>query len=722
MLSGDKQMSLMAAARLAQLGHEDGRAFLRERIRQPGSEQLVAARFLAAPDAPEVAELFRQVLRDQRAGASARVLASEGLGSCGQLLDARLLGGQLKAHQEASVAVSAASSIVVLAKSEPGRLSEQSLAWARSALSDGEWTVRESAVAVIGEMITPDAVPLLTTLLKDHHPAVRRSAVRALGRRREESALPALQIGLQDADGSVREESLRALLQLSQHLPSTGDIGQTLKDKAGSWVQSLIAKGSESEQTLARALLLRLGDASQVAKLHELSRSADATVRRLVIEQLARDLELLADMLKDPVFAVRFAAAKQLAEANDRRGIAVLKESVERKGPESYSAIALLRKMGETLLVPDGLVEELGSGTVADRLSVLNAMSAQAGESMVLLLRRMARDLDPQVRRRTAEVAAELPVAASGHPGIPILRLLATDSDSSVRARAVSLLSPLLTTTKPPAPPPALPPASLESPPNLPADKAQVSLPAKTAVGGSSAPDKPVDEPVKNVPADNPVPEQATGSGTLIVEAASIVQFQLDHGRWQTPSKRGLVLAAGRHELVSLSGTQQITIEDGKTVTIKITESQVEKLINSGLEAHEKKDLRKAQKLFEKANSLCNRERKYPQPCNELLIDINYHLGQIHEAVERFPEAVSSYQKVVQGSSRTHEEQKNAAQEAMKRLLPNLGQVVIPKTVKNHCQEVTLFMIPGTHMIDIDGNQQTVKVRARETVKLGSCE
>jgi hypothetical protein len=58
----------------------------------------------------------------------------------------------------------------------------------------------------------------------------------------------------------------------------------------------------------------------------------------------------------------------------------------------------------------------------------------------------------------------------------------------------------------------------------------------------------------------------------------------------------------------------------------------------------------------------------------------------------------------------------------MTRLLPNLGQVVIPKTVKKRCQEVTLYMLPGTHMIDIDGNQQTVKVRVRETVKLGSCE
>lgn len=730
MLAGDRQMALLAAARLAQLGHEEGRAFLREQIRQPGADQLVAARFLAAPDAPEVAELFRQVLRDPGAGTTARVLASEGLGSCGQLLDARLLGKQLKAKSdnEAQVAVSAASSIVLLAHSDPGRLSEQSLAWARGALNDGEWTVRESAVAVLGELPTPEAVPLLTTLLSDRHPAVRRSAAHALGRRREESALPALRIGLQDADTTVRQESLRSLLLLSRPLSSSDQLRQVLKDSASGWVESVIAKGSESEQTLARALLLRLGDPSQLAKLRELSRSADSAVRRMVIEHLDRELELLAEMLKDPVFAVRFLAAKRLAESNDRRGIPVLKESIERKGPESYSAIALLGKLGEPLLVPEGLIAGLGSGTVAERLSVLDALSAQAGESILPLLRRMARDIEPQVRRRTAEVAADLPVGGSGHPGVPILRLLATDSDPAVRARAQGLLAPFLRAAAGQAEPPPVIAADAPGPTAETAraaalDKATTQASDKAAVS-PEPPRKSVEEPAKIVAAvpENPATDPAAGSGTLIVEASPIVQFQLDHGRWQTANKRGIVLTAGRHELASLSGTQQIDILENKTVTTKLSESQIEKLIVSGIEAHEKKDLRKAQKSLEKANSLCNRERKFPQPCAELLIDINFHLGQIHEASDRLPEAVTAYQKVVQGASRGHEDRKSAAQDALTRLLPNLGQVVIPKTVKKRCQEVTLYMLPGTHMIDIDGNQQTVKVRARETVKLGSCE
>jgi hypothetical protein len=85
---------------------------------------------------------------------------------------------------------------------------------------------------------------------------------------------------------------------------------------------------------------------------------------------------------------------------------------------------------------------------------------------------------------------------------------------------------------------------------------------------------------------------------------------------------------------------------------------------------------------------------------------------------------MNDYQQVVQlsGSSKGRQERRAAAQSAMAELLPSLGQVVIPKTVKKRCQEVTLYMLPGTHQIELDGQTQTVKVRAQETVRLGSCQ
>src|SRR5262249_594017 len=134
------------------------------------------------------------------------------------------------------------------------------------------------------------------------------------------------------------------------------------------------------------------------------------------------------------------------------------------------------------------------------------------------------------------------------------------------------------------------------------------------------------------------------GSGTLIIEAPAIVEFQLDHGRWQTAGKQPISVAAGPHELLSLSGMQTIELKDKQTLTVQVPESQIGKLSSSGFDAFEKKDLRKSQKLLEKANALCGRERKHVQPCNDLGVEINYHLGQIYETQEHPSDAMTAYQ------------------------------------------------------------------------------
>jgi tetratricopeptide (TPR) repeat protein len=221
-----------------------------------------------------------------------------------------------------------------------------------------------------------------------------------------------------------------------------------------------------------------------------------------------------------------------------------------------------------------------------------------------------------------------------------------------------------------------------------------------------------------------PAAPQEEVRGFLVVEAPPLVQFAIDHGHFQTASKQPIHLAVGPHQVVSLSGPQKIEIKENETLTVQVEESAVEKLVASGLEAAERKDYRKAQKALDKASGICSRERKYPQPCNELAIEAFYQLGVINQAQDKFSDAMNDYQQVVElsGSSKGRQERKTAAQRAMSELLPSLGQVVIPKKVKKRCQEVTLYMLPGTHQIDIDGESQTVKVRAQETIRLGSCQ
>ena len=720
--SASGEEALLAAARLAQQGHEEGRAFLRAQVQAAGREKLLAARFLAAPDEPQVGELFRQVLRDRQATPPSRLLASEGLGLCGQLLDVRLLFRQLGAEAGAALQLGSATSIVTLAASDPGALSEQSLKWARAALADGEWTVREAAVAVLVDSTAHDAGPMLSKLLSDAHPAVRASTARALGRRRDEGAVLALRTGLEDREMAVREASLRSLLQIEAAVPAEAAVRKTLQQGVGGWVKELVSAGGEVERSLARSLLLRLGDREQLPSLRELAQSGNAEVRRLLVDQLGSEIEFVAGLLRDAVFAVRFAAAQKLAAAGDRRAIPVLREALAQATPEALSALSGLRRLGETATLPEGLLGKLAVGPVAVRLSLLDALPALFQEEngqVMALLRRLARDVDAEVRRRTAEVAAALPQGPAGHPGLPILRLLSSDGDASVRARAATLQAGVLRTV-------------FQSPPER-AESPRPTPPAKPDSGGApidggspanppspSSPSSPTPEPAAN-------PEKlgvAQGSGFVLVEAGAGVQFQIDKGRWQSAAKKPIALSAGEHELTALSGTQTLQIKDGATLTVTVAESTIEKLVSAGLEAHEKKDLRKAQKLFEKASSLCNRERKHPQPCAELSLESQFHLGQIHEAADRPAEAVSAFQKVVQtgAAGKSGAGRRSEAQAAVARLLPSLGQVVIPKREGSRCQEVTLYMLPGNHLIEVEGARQTVKVRAGETARLGRCE
>lgn len=715
--------AMLAAARLAQQGLEEGRAFLRERVQQPGGEKLLAARFLAAPDEPQVSELFRQVLLDRRASPPSRLLASEGLGLSGQLLDVRLLAQHLGTDAGAQLQLHCATAIISLAQSDPGALSEQSLKWARSALSDGEWTVREAAVAVLADSNARDAGPLLSTLMADAHPAVRASTARALGRRRDEGAVLALRTGLGDRESTVREASLRSLLQIEGAVPEQAPARRAMSEGVGSWVKELVGAGSETEQSLARSLLLRLGDRRQLTSLRELAQSGNVEVRRLLVQQLGQEIEFVAGMLRDAVFAVRFAAAQRLAQSGDRRAIPVLREALTQSNADGVQAVVLLRRLGETAALPEGLLPQLLTGPVAARLSLLDALDGLARDEsaqVLLLLKRLARDVDVQVRMRTAEVAGLLPSGPTGHPGLPILRLLTGDGDAAVRARAATLLAGVLRASS----------ATGSEPQKTdPADgKPEAAATARPSGTGSSAPTDGPRDATSAVPSEVPANSDklgvAQGTGFAVVEAPALVQFQIDRGRWQSASKKPIPLSAGSHELVSLAGSQTLQITDGGTLTVTLAESTIEKLMSAGLEAHEKKDLRKAQKLFEKASSLCNRDRKHPQPCAELSLESQFHLGQIHEAADRPADAVTAFQRVVQSSAggKSGATRRGEAQAALGRLLPSLGQVVIPKKEGSRCQEVTLYMLPGNHLIDVEGARQAVKVRAGETVRLGRCD
>ena len=192
MAGGSAPMRLSAAAALGRVWDEPAREALRRAARASGPQQVQAARLLAALGDSGGYELLRAAVQDPKQAQATRVLAAEGLAACGRREAVAALWGALGPRSDPLLRVAAAEAVLVLAEDDPTGLAAQGLSWARAALGERQWTVREDAVAVLEDLDQEEAVALLGRALRDDRPEVRRSAARALGRRRAEAALQQL--------------------------------------------------------------------------------------------------------------------------------------------------------------------------------------------------------------------------------------------------------------------------------------------------------------------------------------------------------------------------------------------------------------------------------------------------------------------------------------------------------------------------------------------------
>jgi HEAT repeat protein len=496
---GRPEVQLSTAASLARLGDERGRTFLHEAARRAGKEQVLAARLVASQEGSGDLDLFRQIIGKEQASPAARVTAVEGLADAGQSIDARALLALLD-DQDLRLRQAAASGIMAIIGRDPAALSEQSLSWAEDALMDSDWTMRGSAVATLGDVPSNTVSLLKKVLATDSEPRVRRAAARALAARPERDALLALHDGLSDANADVRKETLRALARLGQRLRARGD-ASVLQD-VQVWLKPLLDSAEPSEQLLASGALYRLGDEMQRSRLSAGLSASEEVIRRLALEELERDADLLAPLLRDATPAVQLLAARKLAALGDRRAIPVLTAAAATPGIDGLSAYALLRKLGVTLPPPKDLDRLILAPDVKTRLSALDAAAALPLSDALTLLLTTAHDAAAEVRRRSGEIAAELPHGADNQPGgLPVLRILVSDSDAGVRMRAAALLARLLkpaadsaaTSTQSPHPPrpavvssrPSAPPVTETSPPDGGTTAPEVS---KTAEGPAEGP------------------------------------------------------------------------------------------------------------------------------------------------------------------------------------------------------------------------------------------
>ncbi|MFO0575229.1 MAG: protein kinase [Polyangia bacterium] len=132
-----------------------------------------------------------------------------------------------------------------------------------------------------------------------------------------------------------------------------------------------------------------------------------------------------------------------------------------------------------------------------------------------------------------------------------------------------------------------------------------------------------------------------------------------------------------------------------------------------------------AQRLLQSLRGRCARATSAPG-CAEHAGEIAVQLGRLHESSGHWAEALTEYSRALEslgpaGSSARQPAWRQEAEAAAVRLMPRLGRVVLRRTSGGRCEEVSMFLPPGEHVLAIDGESRTVQVRARETQRLGSC-
>lgn len=132
------------------------------------------------------------------------------------------------------------------------------------------------------------------------------------------------------------------------------------------------------------------------------------------------------------------AAAHRLAKQGHHDGADVLRTVAASGDKEGLIAYVTLRKLGEQVPPPPGLASLPTSGEVTTRLVLLDFARDLPSSDASRLVKIAVLDPMPVVRRRVAEVAAEMYRATHLTRYLRIVRSLRNDSDLLVRAQAAT--------------------------------------------------------------------------------------------------------------------------------------------------------------------------------------------------------------------------------------------------------------------------------------------
>lgn len=147
-------------------------------------------------------------------------------------------------------------------------------------------------------------------------------------------------------------------------------------------------------------------------------------------------------------------------------------------------------------------------------------------------------------------------------------------------------------------------------------------------------------------------------------------------------------------------------------------------LVARATDALRRNDALAAQRILHAVRARCGKSGS-ASGCAEHAAAVAVSLGRIHEAEGHWAEALSEYSRVLEGARGAGHAAaavwREEAEAGAVRLAPRLGRVIVTRARGGRCEEVTLFLPPGEHRMEIDGQNQLITIKARETQRLGRC-
>lgn len=524
----DRPPRLEVIARLQSLAQRE--PGMSEQIRlatlEPDSKQIVDLVLLDRDIDSARCERLAQTILDSGKRGPVRKMAAFGISRCGSSRIERLASLLSAPNTDPFLQVEVAGALLQIVGSES---SDQYIGLIAAYQDSSLLSDRVMAVRLIEALPEDEGDELLRKSLLDREAAVRRAAAEAISTRRLRTALDSLPLALEGADAVVHENGMRAFLDLLSklNLKDGARLNGSLKQKLARIIdsqpdQTELPERHRTLQLLARVLLLRDGDTAQLTPLRKVMAGSDEKQRRLLVEVMNAESEIVREALSDPSVRVRFCAARRRAESQMRDSITVLREMLLQEGEMQVIAYWKLRGLGVKAAVPARLSETLRTGffDVPIRRQVVQSLAVVDAAEAMPLLKRAAGDPAAVVRRAAIRAAMYHYQKKRDTAWLDLIASLAADPELDVRAQAASALRGLGLIAKPVTSVPVVAPSGESQSPSSPEPPSAnpVEDVKKPPAGGAPAVDA---SPVGGTPLPAPAKLMLTGRGDVRISTVA---------------------------------------------------------------------------------------------------------------------------------------------------------------------------------------------------------